>query len=351
MNAKRNSKRGILFAFTIIFLLLSVSWIPAFSGSIINPKDILKNESHIKRPDEKYAQIKDDNETNFYAVIAACSRYQNPRKNIPKRPFPPISEPKLKALYSSLLTYPNWKEENIILLLNEDATRENIILALENMSERVTPNDVFLFQWQGHGSEVIDDDGDEPDGTDEIICPYDTDNNQTVYLSDDDLNYYFSQINAKGQIIIIESCLSGGLVHGEDDIDQDGRIIILSTLPNTIGRATPLFGFPMNFGLATSLNQQSAIAAEDANNDGSISIQECFNRAKFIIFGENSLFWMILWLLCLVDTKDLVSSVKIIAVLFFYLEYLTFFLSGHSMLNFPHLIDNVGEDLPLVTIQ
>lgn len=324
---------------------------PVFNGSVINTSQYeINHTSFSKKQEGNVSVVSEDNETSYYAVIAACSQYNNSRKNIPKKPFPPVPDHKLKALYSSLLTYPNWKEENIILLLNEEATRENIILAFENMSQRVTSNDIFLFQWQGHGSEIIDDNNDELDGTDEIICPYDIDGNKTVVLSDDDLNYYFSQINAKGQIIIIESCLSGGLVNGENDIDQGDRVIILSTLPNAIGRGTFLFGFPMNFGIAASLNQELNISAKDKNGDGFISIQECFNRAKYIILGENSVYWGIAGSWILLNLKNLQDSLKGMILYSLFMEFLSIFITSHPIANYPHLIDNYGNEIPFVVL-
>src|SRR4030042_6235716 len=94
------------------------------------------------------------NSTEYFAVICACSRYENPRYNLP-RGFP-APESKLRVVYDALLQTKNWKQDHIILLLNENATRQHIIDALVMMSAMVGPEDMFLFTWNGHGSEVAD---------------------------------------------------------------------------------------------------------------------------------------------------------------------------------------------------
>jgi hypothetical protein len=78
----------------------------------------------------KESEIQTKDETKYYAIIAACSKYQDSDLNIPKAPFRPYPERQLKYLYDSLLEAENWNKSNIILLLNEQATRQNIIRAL-----------------------------------------------------------------------------------------------------------------------------------------------------------------------------------------------------------------------------
>jgi hypothetical protein len=288
------------------------------------------------------------NSGEYYAVIAACSEYENPKNNIPKI-LPPISTKKLTAFYNSLLSSSNWKEENIILLVNQDATKEKIINALEEISTKVTENDIFLFSWQGHGSEVPDDNGDEADGTDEIICPHDIDKN--TYITDDDLDFYFSNIDSKAQILIFESCLSGGLVGDDDDLDKDGRIIIASTLEDTIGRASFLAGFPMTIGLAVATNQEYDFHANDENGDGFVSIQEAFSWAEYVIYAELAMFWFGIWIFTLLEVKNVITAALTIFYELVLMEFFAYLISGHMMINFPHLIDNYGEELPLIEVE
>ena len=338
-NIYRN-KLKIVLTLTTVFLLIGVT---ATSAIKINIKE--KNEN---------TRLKADGDTEFYAVIAACSQYANPANNIPKFPLPPIATWKLTSFYNSLIKTTNWKEENIILLVNEDAKKQNIIDALVEMSKKVDSDDIFLFSWQGHGSEVPDESPfDEEDHTDEIICPYDItkeDNEIKNYITDDELNKYFSQIHAKGILAVFESCLSGGLAGEEYDVDQDNRVVIVSTLEDTIGRASFLLGFPMTFGLAIACNQKYLFHAPDKNNDGIISAEEMFKWAAPIIYSELSLFWIGQWVYILLSTKDPLSAVISTFVQWILSEVTAFLMSGHFMFNCPHMIDNYPGELPLIKI-
>jgi hypothetical protein len=263
-----------------------------------------------------------NNVTTYYAVICACSRYENPKYNLP-RPFP-APESKLQVLYEALTQTTNWEKDHILLLLNQNATRQTILQALDLMSVTVGPNDVFLFSWNGHGSEVPDNDGDEarwdPDDThDEVICPYDTEKingNFTNVITDDELGFYFSKIHGRGTCLIFESCLSGALVdrknqdlEGEQgyktgvvrditprapmDVDGNDTVVLMSTLPTTLGRATYLTHAPLISSMAWVISHREKY---DKNNDGVLSAEEMFRASRPLTFIQSSLLWLPLFI-------------------------------------------------------
>lgn len=340
MKKSLKNKIKIVLVLTTVFLLIGVT---ATSAITITVKE--KN---------KKTKITADGNTEFYAVIAACSQYSNPGNNIPKYPFPPIPAWKLTAFYSSLINTTNWKKENIILLVNEKATKQNIINALAEMSQKVDSDDIFLFSWQGHGSEVPDEEPfDEKDETDEIICPYDItreDSKLKNYITDDELNYYFSQIQAKGILAVFESCLSGGLTGEEYDVDKDSRVVIVSTLEDTIGRVSFLLGFPMTFSLAIACNQKYLFHAPDKNNDGILSAEEVFKWAAPIIYSELSLFWIGQWIYLLLLLKSPIAAIINVFVQWIMAEITAYLISGHFLFNCPHMIDNYPGELPLIKV-
>ena len=190
--------------FAIIILIISNTLIPIVCGINVDNYDLTKTSQILKISRVKNKNNNNDN-TKYYALIAACSEYKNKRNNLPKPPLPPFPEKKLKYVYYSLIKSDNWDEENIILLLNSNATKDNIVQALIQISEILGPDDIFIFSWNGHGSKVLDVDGDEaffdPDDTyDEIICPYDiekTDDSFVNALTDDELDILFSNICSK----------------------------------------------------------------------------------------------------------------------------------------------------------
>ena len=74
-------------------------------------------------------------------------------------------------------------------LLDREATRARIVEALKTAIGQATDTDCLVFTFSGHGSWLPDDDRDEPDARDEMMCPYDVMKEQ--YLLDDELHDLF----------------------------------------------------------------------------------------------------------------------------------------------------------------
>lgn len=95
-------------------------------------------------------------------------------------------------------------------LLDREATRARIVEALGAAIGQATDNDCVVFTFSGHGSWLPDDDRDEPDARDEMICPYDVMKEQ--YLLDDDLYDLFCTKAPGVRIYLVaDSCHSGSV--------------------------------------------------------------------------------------------------------------------------------------------
>jgi hypothetical protein len=103
--------------------------------------------------------------------------------------------------------------ENISLLRDEEATREAILAELRSLVEATNRDDVVVIHYAGHGSQVTDREGDEPDGMDETILPHDTgrapDENRDI--TDDEIHEFLLQLGEKTPFItlIFDCCHSG----------------------------------------------------------------------------------------------------------------------------------------------
>ncbi|MCG5062222.1 MAG: caspase family protein [Limnoraphis sp. WC205] len=64
--------------------------------------------------------------------------------------------------------------DRITILRNEEATRENILKAMDILVQRAGIDDIVVIHYSGHGSQMTDREGDEKDGLDETIVPYDS---------------------------------------------------------------------------------------------------------------------------------------------------------------------------------
>jgi Caspase domain len=234
------------------------------------------------------AKSTDDNKigtldgTSRWAVIIGISDYYNGSGS--DLPSPALDAKRLDAVLK--VRSHGWDPNKIRLLVNSDAKRQNILDSLDWLAEKANAGDTIFFFFSGHGIRVVDKNGDEKDGLDEVICPYDYDTdfvnftfvNPVNFITDDELSEKFDNIsakNVKGMFIVINSCLSGGLFDwkkgGEsaaqekknlinefqdannytsgvsEDIDSGNRVILTGSLPFTLGEE--FFG-SLSFGKA-----------------------------------------------------------------------------------------------------
>lgn len=117
----------------------------------------------------------------------------------------------------------------ITSLINEEATKGNIIQSFENISSCLNQGDVVYIHFSGHGQQVTDLNGDEEDDFDEAWIPYDAKKlyQEDVYegekhLLDDELNGIFTKlrirVGVKGKIIVVaDACHSGSGSRGLPD--------------------------------------------------------------------------------------------------------------------------------------
>lgn len=109
-----------------------------------------------------------------------------------------------------LLKYFDFSARNVRLLINDRATKKNILDRLEWLVGKAKAQDRLLFHFSGHGSQILDRDGDElKDKKDEILCPHDMDWDGT-FITDDDLGRIFSSLTTGAKLdVFLDSCHSG----------------------------------------------------------------------------------------------------------------------------------------------
>jgi hypothetical protein len=106
-----------------------------------------------------------------------------------------------------------FKDGEIKTLLDSAATHDSITQAFQTwLVQGVAPQDKVLFYFSGHGSYVKDDNGDEPDGTDEVILPTDTQvagGSLKNALVDDELGTLLDGLPTRNVYVFLDSCHSG----------------------------------------------------------------------------------------------------------------------------------------------
>lgn len=98
----------------------------------------------------------------------------------------------------------------------ENAKRSDFEETFAWVSSKASENDLVLFYYSGHGTSIPDDNGDEHDGRDEAIVPYDlassaTWDDATKYIRDDQLKAWIEGIPAAAVVSSFDSCFSGGM--------------------------------------------------------------------------------------------------------------------------------------------
>lgn len=93
-------------------------------------------------------------------------------------------------------------------LLDKQATGSAIRKGISALLAKAVKGDVVVVQYSGHGSYVPDEDGDEPDGRDEAICPYDV-GTKGVITDDELFDIYSAKEQGVRLAVISDSCHSG----------------------------------------------------------------------------------------------------------------------------------------------
>lgn len=108
------------------------------------------------------------------------------------------------------------------MLLNEAATKANIVAALTTAVEASKRYDRIVLTYSGHGTSVPDRSGDETDGRDEALVCYDF--RAGGLLLDDELQHILDQA-ATGvrKIILSDSCHSGSVSRFVSEFQHDLR--------------------------------------------------------------------------------------------------------------------------------
>ena len=129
---------------------------------------------------------------------------------------------------------------SIAKVTNKQATAKRIRKELTSLVRSCRAGDVVYIHFSGHGQPFEDKSGDENDGWDESIIPYDAHKAYSKgryegsnHILDDELYGFFDQIRkkvgAKGFLcVVIDACHAGGSSRG-DELEEDEEIFVRGT--------------------------------------------------------------------------------------------------------------------------
>lgn len=195
---------------------------------------------------------------------------------------------------SVLVNYCGVPSENIFKYTDDLATKANIKYGIYQLSQHADSDDLVIFYFSGHGSFSGEIYTPEPDYTEEYICAHDK------VIRDDELQNWFYGVESKNTVLIIDSCMSGGIAKSisnepiDESLTSDDRnnvttkdfindlhlqkyLILMASEDFESSLEVPslkngVFTYYICEGLTT--------LASDTNSDSWISFEEAFCYAK-----------------------------------------------------------------------
>jgi WD40 repeat protein len=161
------------------------------------------------RPDKLVIEYKGEIlvTSTLHVLAVGINKYQNEAYNLN------YAQPDAKSLVTKLNEKGRklFKDINRIEIYDEDATRENIVMAFKTMATRAKPEDVFLFYYAGHGT--LDEEHNEeyylvPTNITKLYG--DPEQLQKKGISATELKDLLTQVKSQKQVILMDACHSGG---------------------------------------------------------------------------------------------------------------------------------------------
>lgn len=219
-------------------------------------------------------------ETEYYAVIIGVETFEGLE-------FP--EEDKIDdgaiAMYNKFLNSSNWKEENMKLLLNENATKNDIRESITHwLDDKEDENDIVLYYFTGHSWKMPILERLKGKGH-TYTYPYDA--SDTKYsdgkITDIELDSWLDELESRHVVVILDTCYSGRMLA----LRQRGRIILTAGGKYLF---CPVDEDDMlGNGIFSYFLLQGFDGVADINDDGWVSAEEVFRYARWPTF------WFSLW--------------------------------------------------------
>jgi len=144
------------------------------------------------------------------ALLVGINQY----KNFPNKPTPGSEEDAIETKPFIIRQY-GFHEDEVRVLLGPQATADRIVNEFRDwLIAKTQPGDRVFFLYSGHGTRVKDDNGDEEDGKDEALAPYDVDQEGKNIIRDDVFNQLLGELSGRMVVMVFDSCHSGSISRG-----------------------------------------------------------------------------------------------------------------------------------------
>ena len=255
----------------------------------------------------------EEGETRFYGLFIGINDYENVL--VPKLTWCEADATGVRGALSARgwdgaeLTDGDLGNGELFTLLGAAATKDQILAAIGALVDNAGAGDYILVYYSGHGTSIPDVDGDESDGYDEAIVPYDFDWSDPTLILDDELRAVFARSRTGKGAVIFDSCNSGGMINkgidgkgfqprsfgsrdmgggaSNGDLDILDLPVLAAARQNEYSYETAAMGHGVfSFFLIEGLQRLGT----DDNGDGRLSIREWFDYAEINTESYSSLY-------------------------------------------------------------
>lgn len=197
-----------------------------FAGSTLAALGI--NQFELMRQGDRYGRVLAQDTPRKLALLVGINDYS------PGQGWNPLNGCITDVeMQRNLLVYGfGFNPNDILVVTDRDATRDGILTAFEeHLIKQAKPGDVAVFHYSGHGSRVVDPDGESNDGLNSTFVPIDSPvpvgyPNAEGTVNDimgHSLFLLMSALQTDNLTVVLDSCHSGGAKRGNLTIrSRDG---------------------------------------------------------------------------------------------------------------------------------
>lgn len=242
--------------------------------------DFLKIDLINERPQPIFDQ---QSTPKIFVVVVGIADYQNDQ--VVKDLRFTVNDAQILSNFYQSRNGGGVPKENMLLMINKEATKENILNKTSELFSKAGPNDMIVFYFSGHGDLLKSGSREE-----ELhLIPYNFDRSVESALPISSVESIFNQSLASKKLLMLDACHSGGTLpqlrgrftnHLASLQDKEVAILTSSDFgetsleANSIGEGRGLF----SYFLTNALIYNSPDC--DVNNNGIVSILELFDFVK-----------------------------------------------------------------------
>lgn len=201
-----------------------------------------------------------------YAVVVGCSDYQVDGMDLR------YSDDDAYRMFAYLKSVEGGSlpDDHISVLVDEAATKANILSTMNEVFSRASENDMLLFYFSGHGAE-------------DAFCPIDMNDQYNSLLMHSEVKAVFRKYPARYKICMADACFSGSIYHGKPEntgtsasAAETSVVIMMSSKHTETSQENP----KIRQGAFTYYLLKGLKGSADRNSDNIITLEELFPYVK-----------------------------------------------------------------------